>query len=523
MNDSDAQSRLVHLTGIEKRYPGVRALDGVDFDVLPGEIHALAGENGAGKSTLMKILGGVVLPSSGKIHVRGEEVVMTGPGDALALGISLVHQELVSAPMLSVTENILLGRLPHRLGRVDWSAAHRRAREVLDRLGVDISERSPMSRLSLGQQQLVEIARALTRDTAVLVLDEPSAILGQAELETLYSVVRSLRDDGVGIVYISHRLGEVLDLSDRVTVLKDGRLQKTVMTQDLDHEQLVTLMTGRELAVPQKTSPAADAPVLLELKDVNVRGASGPISLEVRAGEIVGLAGLVGSGRTEVARAIIGADPSRGAVLVHGKELRRRSPRRAKNAGIAYLPEDRKDQGLLLDRSIRENVGLASLKLRSRLGVIRSGWDAHNTEHHAAAVNLRAPNLQTTAGSLSGGNQQKVMIARWLAADPSVLILDEPTRGIDVGSKSEIYRLIHQLAESGRAILMISSEIEEILSLSNRVIVMRDRMIAAELVGSEITEQTVTRAAIVDSSSVSGLPSQAPAVNETQLTTKEHR
>ena len=523
MNESDPRDCLVQLIGIEKQYPGVRALEGVDFDVLPGEIHALAGENGAGKSTLMKILGGVTLPSAGEIAVRGEKVLMGGPRDALALGISLVHQELVSAPMLSVTENILLGRLPQRYGRVDWSAAHRQARAVLDRLGVSISEKTPMSRLSLGQQQLVEIARALTRETAVLVLDEPSAILGQAELETLYDVVRSLRDDGVGIVYISHRLGEVLDLSDRVTVLKDGRLQKTVQTQDLDHEQLVTLMTGRDLTVPEKTSPAPDAPILLELRDVAVRGGKGPINLKVRAGEIVGFAGLVGSGRTEVARAIIGADPSQGRVLVHGKELRRRSPRRAKNMGIAYLPEDRKDQGLLLNRSIRENVGLASLKMRSRLGVIRSGWDSRNSEHHAAAVNLRAPSLQAQAASLSGGNQQKVMIARWLAADPSVLILDEPTRGIDVGSKSEIYRLIHQLAESGRAILLISSEIEEILSLSNRVIVMRDRMIAAELVGSEITENTVTRAAILDSSSSSGVSSGAVPDSAHQLTSKEHR
>ena len=522
MNKKVDRNRLVQLTGIEKRYPGVLALAGVDFDVLPGEIHALAGENGAGKSTLMKILGGVVLPSAGEIAVRGEKVRMAGPRDALALGISLVHQELVSAPMLSVTENILLGRLPQRHGRVDWSAAHQRARAVLDRVGVDISEKTQMSRLSLGQQQLVEIARALTRDTAVLVLDEPSAILGQAELETLYTVVRSLREDGVGIVYISHRLGEVLDLSDRVTVLKDGRLQKTIQTRDLDHEQLVTLMTGRELTVPQKTSPAPNATVLLELRELNVRGGKGPINLKVRAGEIVGFAGLVGSGRTEVARAIIGADPSQGSVLVHGRELRRRSPRRAKSTGVAYLPEDRKEQGLLLNRSIRENVGLASLKMRSRLGVIRSGWDTRNSKHHAAAVHLRAPNLQAQAGSLSGGNQQKVMIARWLAADPSVLILDEPTRGIDVGSKSEIYQLIHQLAESGRAILMISSEIEEILSLSNRVIVMRDRKIVAELVGSEISEQAVTRAAIVDSSGSSGVSSGAPTTSAHQLTFEEH-
>ncbi|MBC7633608.1 sugar ABC transporter ATP-binding protein [Aeromicrobium sp.] len=523
MKENDAQSPLVQLTGIEKRYPGVRALDGVDFDVLPGEIHALAGENGAGKSTLMKILGGVIHPTAGEIAIRGQRVRMAGPRDALAHGISLVHQELVAAPMLSVTENILLGRLPQRYGRVDWSTAHRRSREVLDRLGVEISEKSPMNRLGLGQQQLVEIARALTRDTSVLVLDEASANLGQAELQTLYDVVRSLRADGVGIVYISHRLGEVLDLSDRVTVLKDGQLQKTVQTRSIDQEQLVTLMTGRELAVPKKSSPSADAATLLEVRNLSLRGGKGPISLSVKAGEIVGLAGLVGSGRTELARAIIGADPSQGCVLVHGELFRRRSPRRAKRRGIAYLPEDRKDQGLLLNRSIRENIGLASLKMRSRLGVIRSGWDSRNSEHHAAAVSLSAPNLSVQAGTLSGGNQQKVMIARWLAADPSVLILDEPTRGIDVGSKAEIYRLIHQLAESGRAILMISSEIEEILSLSNRVVVMRDRTIAAEFVGSDITEQAVTRAAIVDTNRPVGASQGAPAASTHKRTSEEHR
>lgn len=497
MNKEHAQPYLVQLTGIEKRYPGVRALQGVDFDLRAGEIHALAGENGAGKSTLMKVLGGVILPDEGEVRIRGELTRLSGPRDALKMGISLVHQELVTTPMLSVTENILLGRLPSKLGRVDWSGAHKHARELLDRLGLRISERTQMARLSLGQQQLVEIARALSRESAVLVLDEPSAILGQTELETLYRVVRNLRDEGVGIVYISHRLSEVLALTDRVTVLKDGQLQKTVASADLDQEQLVTLMTGRDLTIPPKTSPAEDAPILLSVEDLHVRGAAEPVSFTVRAGEVLGVAGLVGSGRTEVARAIIGADPARGLVSVRGKQMRRRTPRSTRRKGVAYLPEDRKDQGLLLNRSIHENIGLASLGRRSRWGILRRKWDESDVERHATAVGMKAPNLRAKAGTLSGGNQQKVMLARWLAAEPSVLILDEPTRGIDVGSKSEIYQLIHQVAESGRAVVLISSELEEILSMSNRVLVMRDRRIAAELATGEISEQAVTRAAIV--------------------------
>lgn len=488
---------LVELRGITKQYPGVLALDGVDFDVRAGEVHALAGENGAGKSTLMKVLGGSVTPDSGEISFGDDTVHLRSPRDALARGVSVVHQELVTAPMLTVTENILLGRLPRKWGRVQWSTAHRQAREVLDRMGVQISESTEMSRLSLGQQQVVEISRALARDTKVLVLDEPSAILGQRELETLYAVLGGLRDQGVGIAYISHRLSEVLSLSDRVTVLKDGVLQQTLPVSELDEERLITLMTGRSLTTPAKVPPRDDAPVLLDVEGLQVSGGGFPVDLSVRAGEIVGLAGLVGSGRTELARAIIGADPARGTVRVAGRHLRRRSPRSARRAGLAYLPEDRKDQGLLLNRSIRENIGLASLGSRSRWALLRADHDRKDVAHHARAVGLKAHDLNADAATLSGGNQQKVMLARWLAAGPSVLILDEPTRGIDVGSKSEIYRLMRKLTDDGRAVVMISSEIEEILSMSDRVVVMRGGDVVAHFAGDDITEAAVTRAAIV--------------------------
>lgn len=499
---------LIELRGITKAYPGVLALDGVDFSVRSGEVHALAGENGAGKSTLMKVLGGVISPDRGEIRLDSRVTRFRSPKDALAQGISVVHQELISAPMLDVTENILLGRLPRSGGRVLWPAAHRQAREVLDRLNLDISERTEMSRLSLGQQQLVEIARALVRDTKVLVLDEPSAILGQAELEVLYSVVGTLRQQGVGIVYISHRLAEVLNLSDRVTVLKDGALQGTRSTSGLTEDALVTLMTGRELTTPVRSAPKRDSPVVLRVEELTVRGSASPVSLSVRAGEILGLAGLVGSGRTELARAIIGADRAHGAVEISGKQLRRRNPRSSRRRGLAYLPEDRKDQGLLLYRSIRENIGLASLRTRSRWGIVRSKHDKADTQYHATAVGLKARDLNADAATLSGGNQQKVMLARWLATAPNVLILDEPTRGIDVGSKSEIYQLMKELTDSGRAIIMISSEIEEILAMSDRVLVMRERAVVAELTGNDITEEAVTRAAIV---------SQQPDENDTAV------
>jgi ABC-type sugar transport system ATPase subunit len=490
-------TNLVELCGITKRYPGVTALDGVDFDVRPGEIHALAGENGAGKSTLMKILGGAVAPDAGEIRFGGETVTMRSPRDALTLGISTVHQELVAAHSLDVTENILLGRLPRRMGRVLWAPARQQARQVLDRLGVDLDERTRMDRLSLGQQQLVEIARALVRETRLLVLDEPSAILGQRELEVLYRVLHQLREQGTGIVYISHRLSEVLALSDRVTVLKDGRRQQSVPVTELDEERLVTLMTGRQLVTPPKTPPPEDALVLLSVRTLRVATSSSPVDLEIRAGEIVGLAGLVGSGRTEVARAIIGADPATGTVSVAGRRLTRRSPRSCRRAGLGYLPEDRKDSGLLMNRSIRENIGLASLGTRSRWGLLRGGVDRTDVARRARDVRLKAPDLDAATATLSGGNQQKVMLARWLAANPQVLILDEPTRGIDVGGKSEIYRLMRELTQAGQAVLMISSEIEEVLAMSDRVLVMRGGAMVAELRGEQITEQAVTRAAIV--------------------------
>ena len=493
---------IVELRGITKYYPGVTALEDVSFDLRAGEVHGLAGENGAGKSTLIKVLGGAVSHDAGEILVDGERSHFRGPASALAAGIRVVHQELAGTPHLTVIENVLLGQLPTRFGVVSWAKAHRQAREVLDRLGIDVDERMKLADLTLGQQQLVEIARALQRDARVLVLDEPSAILGSKDLEILFRVIRGLRERGVAIVYISHRLGEHFQLADRISVLKDGRHVATHDLEELDQHRLVTLMTGREIEsekVRSSTEWEHDQPIL-EVESLGRTGQFSNVSFSLHAGEIVGMAGMVGAGRTEVARAIAGAEPAEsGQVTIDGSVVRIRSPRHARGLGIDLLPEDRRDEGLLLNRSLRENIGIGSLAKRTSYGVLRLRTDLAEIERVAKQVDLRYASLDQQAGTLSGGNQQKLMLARTLAAEPRVLIFDEPTRGVDVGAKREIWQLIRELADRGKAVLVISSEIEEVLTLADRVLVMREGELVAEFDGDEATEEAIARAAIVDS------------------------
>lgn len=492
---------LVVLRGVTKRYPGVVALEDVTLNLQAGKIHGLTGENGAGKSTLIKILGGVTSPDDGKIFFEGLEIKFNKPSLAIKRGISIVHQDLIMARHLTVMENIFLGQLTHNLlGKIRWREVRSRARDLLDQVGLNVDERLIMNELSLGQQQLVEVARALSRDLRVLVLDEPSAVLGGKDLEVLFDVVRSLRGKGIAIVYISHRLTEVLELSDTISVLRDGRMQGTREVTEFDEEKLIALMTGRQLLHPPQNRVVRKKKILLDVRQKLQGSVANSVSLiNVHEGEIVGIAGLVGSGRTGLARTIIGADPGTYEVSVAGRPFsRNRSPRAARKGGLAYLPKDRKSNGLLMNRSIRENVGLASLESRSFAGVLRALKDRRSVKELTKKVLLKSVSLEDLPSTLSGGNQQKVMLARWLAASPVVLILDEPTRGIDVVGKSEIYGLMRQLSDLGRGILMISSEIEEIISMSDRVYVMKDGVITAEFTGIEITEENIARASILD-------------------------
>lgn len=483
-----------------KRYPGVTALDNVDLNIKVGKIHGLTGENGAGKSTLIKILGGATVPDQGEIIFEGEVVKFNSPVSAIRRGIGIVHQELIMATHLSVMENIFLGQLTKSSsGNINWRSIRKRARELLDQIELNVDERTIVSDLSLGQKQLVEITRALSRDVKLLVLDEPSAILGGKDLEILFNVIRSLRKKGVSVVYISHRLKEVLELSDEISVLRDGVMQGTKEVTELDEDKLIIMMTGRQLVHPPKNPVIHKGKILIEVKQKSEEINSKFVSkISVRAGEIVGLAGLVGSGRTNLALNIFGAQSGSYEVTINENiNIRNNSTRAAKKLGIAYLPKDRKTSGLLMNRSIRENVGLASLKLRSFAGVLLLSKDRKLVREFTDKVLLKSSSLEDLPTTLSGGNQQKVMLARWLSVSPTILILDEPTRGIDVVGKSEIYRLIRKLTDFGRGIIIISSEIEEIISMSDKVYVISEGLIAAELTAEDINENNIARASLL--------------------------
>lgn len=485
---------LLVLRGIAKAFPGVQALAGVSLELWPGEVHALVGENGAGKSTLIKIAAGVYLPDAGEILFEGRPVRLHSPRDAAALGIAVIHQEPYLFPTLSVLENLFMGFQPRRrlLGLLDWPAMVRRAREVLQALGVALPLEVPAGELSAAQQQLLQIARALLQDARVLIMDEPTSSLSQKEVATLFEIVRRLRARGVGILYITHRLEEVFALADRVTVLRDGRLVGTFPVATVTPGTLIAHMVGRELTQLFPHTPRPPGPALLRVHGLGRRGLFEGISLEVRAGEIVGLAGLVGAGRSEVAQAIFGLlPPETGFVEVDGRRLAPRAPWEAMAAGIVYLPEDRHRQGIVAPMSVRANLTLAVLHRLARLGFIDRRAEDALVRSYQARLRIRAASLEQPIGTLSGGNQQKVIVARGLAARPRVLILDEPTRGIDVGTKAEIHRLMDELAAQGMGILMISSELPEILGMSDRILVMRAGRLVGELSRAEATQERV--------------------------------
>jgi ribose transport system ATP-binding protein len=496
---SVAVSRL-ELRGVRKRYDATLALRDVDLTIEAGEVHALAGENGAGKSTLIKVLGGAVRRDAGTIALDGEPVELATPLEARAAGIRVVYQEFSLVPTVSVTENVLLGQMPSgaRGLWIDWRDAHRRAAEAIASLGFEVPDvRRPVGALPVSQRQMVEIAKALLERPRILILDEPSAVLSSRDLERLFSAIRSLRQGGGTVIYVSHRLDEVFTIADRITVLKDGARVGTVPAGQIDQQGLVRMMVGRSLGevFPERAASGPSAPVLV-VRGLSRRRAFHDVSLELSPGGIVGVSGLVGSGRTELVRAIAGADrPDGGEMTLGGEPYRPPSPAGGLRAGVAMLSEDRARDGLLPAMSVRDNVSLASYGRMSRLGVLKRRVQEALVGEQVRELNVRAPSVEAPVRRLSGGNQQKAMVGRWLLRGARVLLLDEPTRGVDVGAKAEIYRIMAGLARRGMALLLVSSELPEILGMSDRILVMRGGRIVARFQRGEATEERLLAAA----------------------------
>jgi ribose transport system ATP-binding protein len=485
---------LVEMTDISKSFPGVHALDNARFELRRGEVHALVGENGAGKSTLMKVLAGIYKRDGGSIRVKGEEVEIANPKAAQDLGIAIIHQELNLAGHLTVAQNIFIGREPRRGFVLNEKALNRKAEELFEELHIHLDPRARVSSLAVAQQQMVEIAKAFSYNPDVLIMDEPTAALTETEIDELFRITRHLRERGHGIVHISHRLEELKKISDRVTVMRDGRFIDTVITADVGIQDIISMMVGRtifEEAPDLPENPSQE--VVLEVRNLNRGRVIRDVSFQLRRGEILGVAGLVGAGRTEVMRAVFGADPhDSGEILVHGKTVTIRSPREAVASGIAYLSEDRKRYGLALPMDVEANTAMASLrKFTGPLGTIRFARTRQNALTYVESLAIKTPGIKQRVKNLSGGNQQKVVIAKWLTADTDILIFDEPTRGIDVGAKSEIYHLLNELARQGKSVIMISSELPEILRMSHRILVMCEGRITGELTAAEATQERI--------------------------------
>jgi rhamnose transport system ATP-binding protein len=490
---------LLCVTGITKSFAGVQALRGVSFDLHPGEVHALVGENGAGKSTLIKVITGAHAPDSGSIEIDGRPVVHNHPLLARTLGIAAIYQQPALFPDLSVAENMALGFESGGLWRlIDWRGRRARAKELLDRIGARIDPEATVGTLTMPEQQMVEIAKSLGGRAKVLLMDEPTASLPEHEVENLFRVVRELKSHGVGILYISHRLDELYALADRVTVLRDGQTVATRPMQEVERPELIRMMVGREISAIFPKRDVKQGDVILETRRLDCRdsGLRG-ISLSIRAGEILGLAGLVGAGRTELARVLFGLTPATGGeILLGGMSVKVRTPAEAVDLGIAYVPEDRRRHGVILELPVAANVTLAVLGRISRAGLLDFAREREMASGYVEKLAVKTPSVDVPVGNLSGGNQQKVALSRWLATEPKVLILDEPTQGIDVGAKSELHRLMVDLAERGLAILMISSELPEVLGMSDRVGVMRGGALVGILSRAEATQERVMALAL---------------------------
>jgi ribose transport system ATP-binding protein len=494
MTDTPA---VLQMRGIRKHYPGVQALNGTSLDVRAGEVHVLLGENGAGKSTLMKILSGAVRRDAGEILVNGTAVEIENPIAARRLGISTIYQELSLVPHLTVAENIFLGKLPKTLpGIVDWKTMRREAQRIVEGLGVQLDPDAPVRTLRLAHQQMVEVARALSDAARILVMDEPTSALSEREIAQLFATIARLTAQGVAVVYISHRMEEVFRIGDRVTVLRDGCDVTTRNISDVSVPELVRLMANRELAdhYPRRGHTLGEE--LLRVEGLG-GGALRDVSLVLHRGEVMGIAGLVGAGRTRLARAIVGAEPvQRGRIIIKGRPVEMRSPSDAARARVGFLPEDRKQQGLVLGLSLERNVAMSHLRRLSRLGIMDRTSERREADAAITSLSIRTPGPAQRVLNLSGGNQQKVVLAKWLAAQAEIFIFDEPTRGIDVAARHDIYLLINHVVEQGAGVIMISSDLPEVLGMSDRVLVMRAGAVAAQLAGNDLTDAAVLQAAL---------------------------
>ena len=491
-------SVLLEMKGISKRFRGVQALNGVNFDLREGEVHALVGENGAGKSTLMKVLTGIHQPDAGEIFYLGKPYAVKNIGESQALGISMVHQELNMMNDLTVAQNIFIGREIRSGFIIKDNDMVKETRAIFDHIGIDIDPKIKLGRLTVGKQQMVEIAKAVSRDCKVLILDEPTAALTQTEIDELFRIMADLKSKGIGMIYISHRMDEIKTISDRITVMRDGEYVGTVDTDSVTKDEIINMMIGRVVYEDPKTHSEVpeDAETVLEVKNLTSGNLFKNVSFKLRKGEVLGFSGLMGAGRTEVARAIFGADPiDSGEIYVNGKPVSIKSPKDAVNLGIGYLSEDRKRYGLMLDKSVAENTALASLDKYIKFGIINDRKIKEEAQIENAKLKTKTPSMEQALKNLSGGNQQKVIIARWLIKNSDILIFDEPTRGIDVGAKSEIYTLMNELARSGKSIIMISSELVEILRMSDRVLVMCEGKKTGELDISEANQEKIMQLA----------------------------